>query len=424
MAQKIHAIRGMNDVLPTESYKWGYVEATLRTLLADYGYQNIRTPLLEDTRLFVRSIGEVTDIVEKEMYSFVDALNGDHLTLRPEGTASTLRAVIEHNLLYNTTLRLWYMGPMFRHERPQKGRYRQFHQLGVEALGLAGPDIDVEMIMLTSDLWKRLGIAERVELQINTLGQPEERAVYRESLIRYLEAHKDSLDEEAQRRMYTNPLRVLDTKNPALQPLCDGAPRLIDFLGDASRSHYDSWRSMLSSLGIPYVENTRLVRGLDYYNRSVFEWVTTELGAQGTVCAGGRYDGLIEQLGGKPACGIGFALGIERLVLLLEEQGKPLEPCPLHVYLVNQGTGVGEYAFKLARELRNAGLTVLHHCGEASFKSQLKKADVSGARFAVIVGEEECSSGTVTIKPLRQNVDQFTIALSEVVETLVQLQAQ
>ncbi|MBI3144912.1 MAG: histidine--tRNA ligase [Pseudogulbenkiania sp.] len=423
MTQKIQAIRGMNDVLPGDSHYWEYFESILRGWLADYGYQNIRTPIVEETRLFVRSIGEVTDIVEKEMYSFTDSLNGDSLTLRPEGTAGTLRAVVEHNLLYNATQRLWYMGPMFRHERPQKGRYRQFHQIGIEALGFAGPDIDAEIILMTADLWQRLGLADSVELQINTLGNKDERAAHREALIAYLERHQDMLDEDGKRRLYSNPLRVLDSKNPALQEICNAAPRLTDYLGDESRAHYDGWKAMIDGLDVRFVENPRLVRGLDYYNQSVFEWVTTELGAQGTVCAGGRYDGLVEQLGGKPAPGIGFGMGLERVMLLLQEKGRLPASRGVDVYLVQQGAGAPLYAMRLAASLRAAGLSVIQHCGEGSFKSQMKKADGCGAQFAVIVGENEVANGTAVVKPLRVETAQEAVALSAVAETIARIKA-
>jgi len=414
MAQKLQAIRGMNDVLPAESHQWEYFENTLRGWLADYGYQNIRTPIVESTPLFVRSIGEVTDIVEKEMYSFTDSLNGDSLTLRPEGTAGTLRAVVEHNLLYNTTQKLWYMGPMFRHERPQKGRYRQFHQIGVEALGMNGPDIDAEIIAMTAELWRRLGLADSVQLEINTLGNKEERAAHREALIAYLEQHVAILDEDGKRRLYSNPLRVLDTKNPALQEMANAAPRLSDYLGDASRAHYEGWKALIDALGIPYVENPRLVRGLDYYNQSVFEWVTTELGAQGTVCAGGRYDGLIEQLGGKPAPGIGFGMGMERVLLLLAEKGLLPARRSVDVFIVNQGQGTTAYAMQLAQSLRMAGHSVIQHMGDASFKSQMKKADGSGAAVALIIGENEVATAQVVIKPLRADAAQETVAAADV----------
>jgi histidyl-tRNA synthetase len=421
MAQKIQAVRGMNDVLPSESPQWLYLESVLRTLLNDYGYQHIRTPLLETTPLFVRSIGEVTDIVEKEMYTFTDSLNGESLTLRPEGTASVLRAVVEHNLLYNATQRLWYAGPMFRHERPQKGRYRQFHQTGVEVLGFPGPDIDAEILLMTADLWRRLGLSDFVELQINTLGNREERGAHRTALIAYLERYIDQLDQDGKRRLYTNPLRVLDTKNPDLQEICNAAPRLIDYLGAESRAHYDGWKAMLDGLGISYVENPRLVRGLDYYNLSVFEWVTNELGAQGTVCAGGRYDGLVEDLGGKSTPGIGFGMGMERILLLLQEKGLIAAESGVDVYLLQQGEGAPLYAMQLAKSLRAAGLSVMQHLGEGSFKSQMKKADGSGAAYAVIVGENEMANGTAIVKPLRAQAEQRTVACADVAAAIAAL---
>ena len=415
MAQKIQAVRGMNDVLPAESQQWEYFENILRGWLHDYGYANIRTPIVEPTPLFVRSIGEVTDIVEKEMYSFEDKLNGDPLTLRPEGTAGTLRAVVEHNLLYNTTQKLWYMGPMYRHERPQKGRYRQFHQIGVEALGMTGPDIDAEIIAMTADLWRRLGLADCVQLEINSLGNKEERAAHREALIAYLEKHVDILDEDGKRRLYSNPLRVLDTKNPALQDMANNAPRLADYLGEVSRAHYEGWKATISALGIPFVENPRLVRGLDYYNLSVFEWVTTELGAQGTVCAGGRYDGLIEQLGGKPAPGIGFGMGMERVLLLLAEKNLLPARRAVDVFIVNQGAGAAAYAMQLAQALRAAGFSVVQNMGDGSFKSQMKKADGSGAAVALVIGENEVAGAQVVVKPLRADAAQETVAAADVV---------
>ncbi|MBV8681159.1 MAG: histidine--tRNA ligase [Aquitalea sp.] len=423
MAQKLQAIKGMNDVLPAESYQWEYFEGVLRKLLADYGYQNIRTPIVETTPLFVRAIGEVTDVVEKEMYTFIDSLNGDSLTLRPEGTAGTLRAVVEHSLLYNTTQKLWYMGPMFRHEKPQKGRYRQFHQMGIEALGFAGPDIDAEIIAMTADLWQRLGLSQYVRLEINSLGNAEERAAHRQALIAYLEGFVDILDEDGKRRLYTNPLRVLDTKNPALQDMADNAPRLSDYLGEQSRAHYEGWKAMVTSLGIDFVENPRLVRGLDYYNQSVFEWVTTELGAQGTVCAGGRYDGLIEQLGGKSAPGIGFGMGLERVLLLLQDKGLLPAARNVDVYIVQQGEGAAMYAMKLAQQLRSAGLSVIQHLGEGSFKSQMKKADGSGAEFAVIIGENEMAAGQAVLKPMRADVAQQTVALAQLAAAIAAIKA-
>lgn len=423
MLQKIQAIRGMNDILPTHSYQWDYLETLFRQWLGDYGYQMIRTPLLEATPLFVRSIGEVTDIVEKEMYTFVDTLNGDSLTLRPEGTAGVLRAVLEHHLLYNTTQRLAYIGAMFRHERPQKGRYRQFHQMGAEALGFAGPDIDAEMIVMLADLWRRLQLETGLTLQINTLGDKEERVRYRQALIHYLEQYSDQLDDDGKRRLYTNPLRILDSKNPALQDICQQAPKGIDFLGAKARAHYEEWKAMIAKMGIQYVENPRLVRGLDYYNRSVFEWVSTDLGAQGTVCAGGRYDGLIEQLAGQAAPGIGFAIGIERILLLMQQKQSLPAVTHVDVYLVQQGSGAAFYALSLAQTLRAAGYTVLQHCGEDSFKAQMKKADASGARYAVIVGENEIASGSVTIKPLRIDLPQKTVASTAVIPTLAAFKA-
>lgn len=413
MTEKIQAIRGMNDLLPADSHHWEYVESLLRTWLSDYGYKNIRMPIVEDTRLFVRSIGEATDIVEKEMYTFTDSLNGDSLTLRPEGTASCLRAVLQNNLLYNTTQRLWYTGPMFRHERPQKGRYRQFHQVGIEALGFGGPDIDAELVMMTADLWQRLGLAENLRLEINTLGSSAERAAHRLALVAYLEAHQDCLDEDGKRRLYTNPLRVLDSKTPSMQAVCEAAPKLLDFLGDDSRRHYDDWRTMLTAVGVRFTENPRLVRGLDYYNLSVFEWITSDLGAQGTVCGGGRYDGLIEQMGGKPTPAIGFAMGIERLMLLLQEKALlPAAPAP-DVFIVNQGEGAACYALTLAQALRQAGVSVVQHCGEASFKSQFKKADASGARLAVVIGDTEVQGRLAVLKPLRGEGEQRTLAASD-----------
>lgn len=419
MSEKIQAVRGMNDLLPEVSYQWAFLEETVQKWLADYGYKNIRTPIVEDTRLFVRSIGEATDIVEKEMYTFVDGLNGDSLTLRPEGTASCLRAVIQNNLLYNGPQRLWYTGQMFRHERPQKGRYRQFHQIGVEALGFSGPDIDAELILMTADLWKRLGLSEGLSLQINSLGSSSERMAHRESLIAYLEMHQSVLDEDGLRRLYTNPLRVLDSKTPSMQEICENAPRLKDFLGDNSLQHYENWQSLMSSVGISFAENPRLVRGLDYYNLSVFEWITSDLGAQGTVCGGGRYDSLIEQLGGKPAPAVGFAMGVERLMLLLEAKNcLPSAPAP-DVYVIHQGVGVAAYAFGLAKMLREGGLSVILHCGDGSFKSQMKKADGSGAKFAVIVGENEMHAAQATLKPLRGDGAQQTLARDFVLPALL-----
>jgi len=358
-------------------------------------------PLVEPTPLFARAIGAVTDIVEKEMYSFTDALNGEALTLRPEGTASCVRAVLQHNLLYDGPKRLWYMGPMFRHERPQKGRYRQFHQVGVEALGLPGPDIDAEQILMCARLWDDLGL-EGIRLEINSLGELEERTKHRADLIAYLEKHVEELDEDGRRRLHTNPLRILDTKNPAMQDLCAAAPKLIDYLGPESLEHFEGVQRVLRDAGVPFTINPRLVRGLDYYNLTVFEWVTDRLGAQGTVCAGGRYDGLVGQLGGKatPACG--FAMGIERLIALIKDAGgQPNGPAP-DVYLVHQGDVASRLAFRVAEGLRDQGINVLLNCGGGSFKSQMKKADGSGATFAVIIGDDEAASGEVQLKSLRE----------------------
>ena len=399
MTKTIQAVRGMNDILPDEIHLWQFFEHTVREWLRAYGYREIRMPVLERTELFVRSIGEVTDIVEKEMYTFVDALNGDSLTLRPEGTASCVRAALEHNLLYNAPQRLWYGGPMFRHERPQKGRSRQFDQIGVEALGFAGPDIDVEHIVMCARLWRSLGL-EGIALELNSLGSREARARYRERLVAYLETHREALDADSQRRLTANPLRVLDSKNPAMQSLIEGAPKLIDALDDESARHFEAVQAGLKAAGVAYRINARLVRGLDYYNRTVFEWTTTKLGAQGTVCAGGRYDGLVEQIGGKPAPACGYAMGVERLVLLMQEGPARAAPAP-DVYVVRQGEAAERYAEGLAERMRDAGLAVVLHCGGGSFKSQMKKADASGARYAAIIGDDEARAGVLTVKALR-----------------------
>ena len=402
MSQSLQAVRGMNDILPEEAAFWELFEDAIRSWLKGYGYRTIRMPIVEPTPLFKRAIGEVTDIVEKEMYSFIDGLNGEALTLRPEGTAGCVRAVIEHNLAARQTQRLYYMGQMFRHERPQKGRYRQFHQVGVETFGMSGPDIDAELILMGARLWDDLGL-EGIELQLNSLGQPAERAEHRAALIAYFEQHQEQLDEDARRRLYTNPLRILDSKNPALQDICAAAPKLIDYLGDESLAHFAGVQQILRDAGLPFTINPRLVRGLDYYNLTVFEWVTDKLGAQGTVCAGGRYDGLVEQLGGKstPACG--FAMGVERLVALIRDAGgAPTEPAP-DVYVVHQGEAAGRLAFRVAEGLRDQGLDVLLHCGGGSFKSQMKKADGSGAGFAVIIGDDEAATGEAQLKALRDS---------------------
>jgi len=400
----------MNDILPEHADLWTFFEDTVEDWLRSYGYRSIRMPIVEQTALFKRAIGEVTDIVEKEMYTFVDALNGDSLTLRPEGTASCVRAAIQHNLLYNAPQRLYYTGPMFRHERPQKGRYRQFHQVGVESLGFAGPDMDAEHIIMTARLWKRLGLPD-ISLQINTLGSSADRVRHRERLVRYLEQHVDALDEETRRRLHTNPLRVLDSKNPALQEIIEAAPKLLDDLDEASLKHFEDLQVMLRDAGIEYQINPRLVRGLDYYNFTVFEWVTTQLGAQGTVCAGGRYDGLIEQIGGKPAPACGFAMGVERLLALLEENAFQAPRVAPDVYLVHQGEAANKFAMTVAERLRDQGLHVLLHCGGGSFKSQMKKADASAARYALIVGDDEAGAGEVSLKPLRELGEQMRMTV-------------
>ncbi len=401
MSQTLQAVRGMNDILPDEAAFWELFEDTIRSWLKAYGYRPIRLPIVEPTPLFKRAIGEVTDIVEKEMYSFIDSLNGEPLTLRPEGTAGCVRAVIQHNLIARQPQRLYYIGQMYRHERPQKGRYRQFHQVGVEALGYEGPDIDAEMILMGARLWADLGL-DGIELQLNSLGQAEERAQHRAALIAYFEENAELLDEDGKRRLYSNPLRILDTKNPALQDLCAAAPKLIDYLGAGSLAHFEGVQRVLRDAGIPYTINPRLVRGLDYYNLTVFEWVTDRLGAQGTVCAGGRYDGLVEQLGGKAAPACGFAMGIERLIALIKDAGgEPAAPAP-DVYMVHQGAAASRLAFRVAEGLRDQGIAVLLHCGGGSFKSQMKKADGSGATFAVIIGDDEASTGEVQLKPLRE----------------------
>lgn len=397
MTKMIQGVRGMNDVLPDASPAWLHFESVSRDWLSAHGYKQVRTPIVEATPLFVRGVGEHTDIVEKEMYTFEDSLNGEQLTLRPEGTAGCVRACIEHGLLYNQTQRLWYTGPMFRHERPQKGRYRQFHQLGVEAFGFASPDIDAEMIVMLADLWRRLGLTG-MTLEINTLGDPDERAEHRAELIAYLEEHQDILDEDGKRRLHANPLRVLDTKNPVMQEMAEKAPKLTDYLGQESRAHFDAVCALLDDAGISYKLNPRLVRGLDYYNRTVFEWTTDQLGAQATVAAGGRYDGLVEQLGGKPCPGVGYAIGIERILLLLEAQAIAIPSDVPDAYVVHQGELAAHQAFKLANALRLAGLKAVLHCGGGSFKAQFKKADVSGARFAIIIGEDEAAKGLAAVK--------------------------
>ncbi|AVI67092.1 histidine--tRNA ligase [Shewanella sp. NKUCC05_KAH] len=423
MAKQIQAIRGMNDILPTQSPLWQKVEAVLRSSVSAYGYSEIRTPIVENTDLFKRSIGEVTDIVEKEMYTFADN-NGDSLTLRPEGTASTVRAGNENGLLYNQEQRLWYMGPMFRHERPQKGRYRQFNQFGVEVYGIGSADIDAEVLMLSARLWEKLGISEHVSLELNTLGDPAERAVYRDALIAFLELHKDALDEDSKRRMYSNPLRVLDSKDQNVQAILVDAPELMDFLGEESKTHFSQLRELLDAVGIKYTINPRLVRGLDYYNRTVFEWVTSSLGSQGTVLAGGRYDGLVAQLGGKDTPAVGFAMGLERIVLLLEtlELTKDIPP-EVDVYVTAMGDSCLVEAIKVAQELRNAlpNLKVMSHCGGGNVKKQMKRADKSGASVALLIGEDELAEGMVTVKHLRNDIEQQRVARSALGAFLAEL---
>lgn len=397
---RLQSVKGMNDVLPVEGIHWENLEVMLREWLTSYGYRLIKTPVLEPTSLFRRGIGEVTDIVEKEMFSFVDRLNGDELTLRPEFTAGIARATIQHNLTYAAPQRVYSMGPVFRHERPQRGRYRQFHQLDVEALGFSGPDIDAELIVMLSRLWREMGL-EDVRLEINCLGEAPERLAHRQALITYFEAHAELLDEDARRRLHSNPLRILDTKNPTMQEMVNGAPRLSEFLGAESLAHYQGVKRLLDDAGVRYVENPRLVRGLDYYNLTVFEWITDALGTQGTICGGGRYDGLIEVLGGKPTPAIGFAIGLERLLELYLEVNQPDDTADLDVYVVHQGDGTSRRAFTLAEELRDAGFAVVLHAGGGGFKSQMKRADISGAAVAVILGENELSAGTAAVKVLR-----------------------
>jgi len=417
MAEKLVAVKGMNDILPAESAHWEWLESELRDLMATYAYRNVRTPIVEPTGLFVRGLGEVTDIVEKEMYSFEDRLNGEALTLRPEATAGVVRAVVEHNLLYDGPRRLYYMGPMFRHERPQRGRYRQFHQVGAEALGFAGPDVDAELIFMACDLWAKLGLTQ-VRLEINSLGQPDERLAHREALISYLSAQESLLDEEAKRRLHSNPLRILDTKNPAMQGLVNDAPKLMDYLGEASLAHFNGLRAILDDAQVPYHINPRLVRGMDYYNLSVFEFVTEELGSQGTICAGGRYDGLIAQIGGKPAPAVGWALGVERILELLKSQSLlPAAPVP-DVYVVVPSADHAMVAAQVCRALRTAGAQVHMHAGTAdgqgSMKSQFKRADGSGATWAVILGGDELAAGAVSVKHLRGGADaQGTVSLGD-----------
>ena len=415
MAKNIQAIRGMNDYLPGETAIWQRIEGTLKNVLGSYGYSEIRLPIVEQTPLFKRAIGEVTDVVEKEMYTFEDR-NGDSLTLRPEGTAGCVRAGIEHGLLYNQEQRLWYIGPMFRHERPQKGRYRQFHQLGCEVFGLQGPDIDAELIMLTARWWRALGISEHVTLELNSIGSLEARANYRDALVAFLEQHKEKLDEDCKRRMYTNPLRVLDSKNPEVQALLNDAPVLGDYLDEESREHFAGLCKLLESAGIAYTVNQRLVRGLDYYNRTVFEWVTNSLGSQGTVCAGCRYDGLVEQLGGRATPAVGFAMGLERLVLLVQAVNPEFKADPVvDIYLVASGADTQSAAMALAERLRDElpGVKLMTNHGGGNFKKQFARADKWGARVAVVLGESEVANGTAVVKDLRSG-EQTAVAQDSV----------
>ena len=403
-ATKLVGVKGMNDILPPDSARWEWLEAQVRGLMARYAYRNVRLPIVEPTALFVRGLGEVTDIVEKEMYSFEDRLNGEQLTLRPEGTAGLVRAVVEHNLLYEGGKRLYYMGPMFRHERPQRGRYRQFHQIGAEVLGFGGPEVDAELILLANDLWKVLGLKD-VRLELNSLGQPDERRAHRAALITHFEQHADLLDEDAKRRLHSNPLRILDTKNPAMAPVVESAPQLLSFLGEASLAHFNAVKAILEANGIAYRINPRLVRGMDYYNLTVFEFITESLGSQGTICGGGRYDYLIEQVGGKPAPAVGWALGVERVLELVKEQGAALDALAPDVYAIVPDAAALPVAMQTLQALRAAGVSAQMHAGTGegmgSMKSQFKKADASGAAFGLIFGADELARGEVTVKSLR-----------------------
>ena len=417
MAKNIQAIRGMNDCSPTESPLWQWIEGQVRQILSSYGYSEVRMPIVESTPLFARAIGEVTDVVSKEMYTFWD--NDEQLTLRPEGTAGCVRAAIEHGWIYNNEQRLWYMGPMFRHERPQKGRYRQFHQAGVEVFGIASPEIDAELIILTARLWKALGIDQHVSLQLNSIGSLEARANYRSALVAFLENHQDLMSEEEKERLVKNPLRILDTKNQALQDVLDDAPKLLDYLDDESRQHFAQLCGLLDAVGIQYEINPKLVRGLDYYNKTVFEWVTSALGAQGTVCGGGRYDGLVEQLGGHATSGVGFAMGLERLVLLVQEVNKSIPvKSAVDIYVVYQGEGTTLAAFQLAEKLRSElpHLSTMLHCSGGNFKKQFKRADKSGATLALVLGESEVQNNQVVVKHLLGAAEQQTIDVSNLIE--------
>ena len=417
MAKNIQAIRGMNDCSPTESPLWQWIEGQVRQILSSYGYSEVRMPIVESTPLFARAIGEVTDVVSKEMYTFWD--NDEQLTLRPEGTAGCVRAAIEHGWIYNNEQRLWYMGPMFRHERPQKGRYRQFHQAGVEVFGISTPEIDAELIILTARLWKALGIDQHVSLQLNSIGSLEARANYRSALVAFLENHQDLMSDEEKERLVKNPLRILDTKNQALQDVLDGAPKLLDYLDDESREHFAQLCGLLDAVGIQYEINPKLVRGLDYYNKTVFEWVTSALGAQGTVCGGGRYDGLVEQLGGHATSGVGFAMGLERLVLLVQEVNKSIPvKSAVDIYVVYQGEGTTLAAFQLAEKLRSElpHLSTMLHCSGGNFKKQFKRADKSGATLALVLGESEVQNNQVVVKHLLGAAEQQTIDVDNLIE--------
>jgi histidyl-tRNA synthetase len=420
---KITGVRGMNDMLPSEAPLWAHLEQSIQSLVRAYGYQQIRTPIVEQTALFKRGIGEVTDIVEKEMYSFEDGLNGEQLTLRPEGTAAAVRAVIEHNMLYEGPKRLWYTGPMFRHERPQRGRYRQFHQLGIEALGFAGPDIDAEIILMCQRLWDDLGLSG-IKLELNSLGQANERAAHRDALVEHFKKHESELDEDSKRRLVSNPLRILDSKNPAMKAIVESAPQILNYLGEESLQHFEGVQKLLKANNLPFTINPRLVRGLDYYNLTVFEWVTTELGSQGTVAGGGRYDPLIAQMGGKAAPACGWAMGMERVIELMKEQGLTSDlEAGCDIYMLHQAGETLEPAFIMAERLRSAGLEVILHCspdGEAaSFKSQMKKADASGAAYAIIIGPDELAANQVQLKDLRRDGQQITVSMDNLVDEVI-----
>lgn len=428
--EKLSAVKGMNDILPPDSARWEWFEDKVRSLMGRFAYRNIRTPIVEPTALFVRGLGEVTDIVEKEMYSFEDKLNGEHLTLRPEGTAGVVRSVVENNLLYEGGKRLFYIGQMFRHERPQRGRYRQFHQVGVEALGFAGPELDAEVILLAHQLWKELGI-DGVRLELNSLGQPEERKAHRAALVAYFEQHTEVMDEEGKRRMYSNPLRVLDTKNPAMQDMVNAAPKLLDFLGDASKAHLKAVQDILDANGVAWTLNPRLVRGMDYYNLTVFEFITDKLGSQGTICGGGRYDYLIEEIGGKPAPAVGWGMGVERVLEVLKEVGAEIPQPAADVYAIIPDASALPQVFQTVQQLRAAGVAVQMHAaaggsaeGMGSMKSQFKKADASGARYALIFGGDELAQGKVTVKSLRDGAGaQVQQSLADVAQWAAALQS-